>query len=187
MSIKKGDIYYASLGNDSVGSEQNGVRPVVILQNNIGNKFSPTVIIAPITSKINTKAKLPTHVFIRSLKNGLTQNSLILTEQIQTIDKSRLKSYIGALNSLEITEVNKALIISLGIRITNVNSNYSEYQILTKNQISSYGAVTLNRLKNSGNTEITEKLFKSYMLTLLDLHEAWEIELIYSNLINSIE
>ena len=98
MEIKRGDLYYAALDETYVGSEQTGVRPVVILQNNIGNEHSPTVIIAPITSKVNSKSIIPTHVYIKGYKDRLKQNSLVLTEQIRAIDKSRLKYYIGALD-----------------------------------------------------------------------------------------
>lgn len=98
MNIKRGDLFYAALDETYVGSEQTGVRPVVIIQNDIGNEYSPTVIIAPITSKVNSKSIIPTHVFIKGYKNRLKQNSLILTEQVRAIDKSRLKYYIGTLD-----------------------------------------------------------------------------------------
>ena len=113
-TINKGDIYYASL-DPIVGSEQNGTRPVVIIQNDIGNKYSPTVIVAAITSQIN-KAKLPTHIEIDSKDCGLKNNSVILTEQIRTIDKSRLKEKIGHIddNSV-INEINNALGVSFGL------------------------------------------------------------------------
>ena len=80
MEIKRGDLFYAALDETYVGSEQTGVRPVVIVQNDIGNEYSPTVIVAPITSKVNSKAIIPTHVYIKGYKNRLKQNSLILTE-----------------------------------------------------------------------------------------------------------
>ena len=115
--MNRGDIYYTDL-NRTIGSEQAGLRPVVILQNDTGNEYSPTVIVAPITSKINSKALIPTHVFIKPLKNnGLKQNSIVLTEQIRTIDKMRLDYYIGKLNDIELHSIDKALIISLGIDI----------------------------------------------------------------------
>ena len=115
MNIKRGDLFYAALDETYVGSEQTGVRPVVIIQNDIGNEYSPTVIIAPITSKVNSKSIIPTHVFIKGYKNRLKQNSLILTEQVRAIDKSRLKYYIGTLDLGELRRVDKSLIISLGI------------------------------------------------------------------------
>ena len=96
LDIKRGDLFYADL-SPVIGSEQGGVRPVLIIQNNIGNKYSPTVIIAAITSQIN-KAKLPTHIEIGSDDNGLKSDSVVLTEQIRTIDKSRLKEKIRSYN-----------------------------------------------------------------------------------------
>ena len=120
MGIKRGDLYYAALDETYVGSEQTGVRPVVILQNNLGNEHSPTVIVAPITSKVSSKSIIPTHVYIKGYKNRLKQNSLILTEQIRAIDKKRLKYYIGALDAGELRTVDKALIISLGIDLDKI-------------------------------------------------------------------
>ena len=120
MEIKRGDLFYAALDETYVGSEQTGVRPVVILQNNIGNEYSPTVIVAPITSKVNSKSIIPTHVYIKGYKNRLKQNSLILTEQIRAIDKQRLRYYIGALDIGELRKVDKALIISLGIDLERI-------------------------------------------------------------------
>ena len=92
LTIKRGDIYYAEL-NPVIGSEQGGTRPVLIISNDIGNKHSPTVIIAPITSRIHTKAKIPTHTLIKDF-DGLDKNSIILFEQIRTIDKQRLREYL---------------------------------------------------------------------------------------------
>lgn len=105
--IKKGDIYYASL-NPAIGSEQKGERPVVVLQNDCGNKYSPTVIVAPLT-KIIKKEKLPTHIFIHS-NDFLRYNSLILLEQIRVIDKSRIISYMGSLLDYQLDKVNRALV-----------------------------------------------------------------------------
>ena len=111
--IKKGDIYYASL-NPIIGSEQSGNRPVVIVQNNIGNKYSPTVLIAPITSKVNSKPNLPTHVIIK--KNGkITHDSIILIEQIRVIDKQRLQEYLCKIEPEKIDEINKAMIEAFDI------------------------------------------------------------------------
>lgn len=110
--ISRGDIYYSQLG-DNYGHEQGGVRPVLIIQNNIGNLQSPTVIVAPITSRIK-KSTLPTHVYI-SERAKLEKNSVILLEQIRTIDKSRLKEYLCKLQSDEIEAVNKAISVSLGV------------------------------------------------------------------------
>ena len=109
----RGDLYYADLGS-GIGSEQKGNRPVVIIQNNVGNKHSPTVIIAAITSKANIKAKLPTHYYLDA-GNGLAQPSLVLLEQIRTVDKRRLSDYIGRLNETHIRGINHALAISIGL------------------------------------------------------------------------
>lgn len=113
MIVKRGDIYYADL-SPVVGSEQGGIRPVLIVQNDIGNKFSPTVIAAAITSQIN-KAKMPTHIEIDARDYGLAKDSVILLEQIRTIDKRRLKEKIGRLDEMLMEKVNDALIISFGL------------------------------------------------------------------------
>ena len=113
MIVKRGDIYYADL-SPVVGSEQGGVRPVLIVQNNVGNKFSPTVIAAAITSQIN-KAKMPTHIEIGAADYGVSKDSVILLEQVRTIDKKRLKERIGHLNENLMNRVNEAIEISLGL------------------------------------------------------------------------
>ncbi|GAV26478.1 mRNA interferase PemK [Carboxydothermus islandicus] len=113
MEIRRGDIFYANL-SPVIGSEQGGTRPVLILQNDIGNLYSPTTIIAAITSQIN-KAKLPTHVEISAEESGLEKDSVILLEQIRTIDKSRLKEKVSSLNKELMRKVNQALEISLGL------------------------------------------------------------------------
>ena len=112
MDIKRGELYYADL-SPVVGSEQGGVRPVLVVQNDVGNKYSPTVIAAAVTSKIN-KAKLPTHIELPSNSYGLQKDSVILLEQIRTLDKRRLKERIGELNGTTMTRVDKAILISLG-------------------------------------------------------------------------
>lgn len=112
MTIKRGELYYADL-SPVVGSEQGGIRPVLVVQNDIGNKYSPTVIAAAVTSKIN-KAKLPTHIELSSNMYGLQKDSVILLEQIRTLDKRRLKERIGELNETTMTKVDKAILISLG-------------------------------------------------------------------------
>ena len=111
MQIKRGDIFYADL-SPVVGSEQGGVRPVMIIQNDVGNRHSPTVICAAITSKMN-KAKLPTHVEIDASKYQLVKNSVVLLEQIRTIDKQRLKDYICHVDKKMLVQVEEALKISL--------------------------------------------------------------------------
>lgn len=113
MIIRKGDIYYADL-SPVVGSEQGGVRPVLVVQNDIGNRYSPTIIIAAITSQIN-KAKLPTHVEIKGDDYGLSKDSVLLLEQIRTIDKRRLGEKIGHVEDDIIERVDDALRISLGL------------------------------------------------------------------------
>lgn len=112
MNIKRGELYYADL-SPVVGSEQGGVRPVLVVQNDVGNKYSPTVIAAAVTSKIN-KAKLPTHIELPSASYGLARDSVILLEQIRTLDKRRLKERIGELNEVTMSKVDRAILISLG-------------------------------------------------------------------------
>ena len=113
MTIRRGDIYYADL-RPVVGSEQGGIRPVLIIQNDVGNAHSPTVICAAITSRMN-KAKLPTHVELQATQGGLSKNSVVLLEQLRTIDKQRLKERIGSLSSEKLPVVDEALSVSLGI------------------------------------------------------------------------
>ena len=112
--VRKGDIFYADL-SPVIGSEQGGMRPVVILQNDVGNRFSQTTIVAMITSKI-TKAKMPTHINIDSEQYGLNKKSTILVEQIRTIDKRRIKEKLGKLNQEDIKKIDKAILISFGIK-----------------------------------------------------------------------
>ncbi|HLS36581.1 MAG TPA: type II toxin-antitoxin system PemK/MazF family toxin [Bacillota bacterium] len=114
MLMKRGDVYFADL-SPVVGSEQGGVRPVLILQNNIGNRFSPTVIVAAITAQIQ-KAKLPTHVEIDAKKYGFERNSVILLEQIRTLDKQRLTDKITQLDDKMMEKIDNALEISLGLK-----------------------------------------------------------------------
>ena len=113
MKVLRGDIYYADL-SPVIGSEQGGVRPVLIVQNDIGNQFSPTVIVAAITSRM-TKSQLPTHVLIGGEPSGLHKGSVVLLEQVRTIDRSRLKEYIGHLEPEIMTVVNWAIAVSFGI------------------------------------------------------------------------
>jgi len=111
--IKRGDIFYADL-SPVVGSEQGGIRPVLVVQNDIGNKYSPTVIAAAITSQIN-KAKLPTHIEISAQEYGLAKDSVILLEQIRTIDKQRIREKIGHLDDELMCFVNEAIQVSFGL------------------------------------------------------------------------
>ena len=114
MVVKRGDMFYADL-SPVVGSEQGGIRPVLIIQNNIGNKYSPTVIAAAITSQ-TSKTRLPTHIEIDSDKCGLKNDSVVLAEQIRTIDKSRLKEKIGHIEDENVmSKINNALGVSFGL------------------------------------------------------------------------
>ena len=113
MMVRRGDIYYADL-SPVVGSEQGGVRPVLIIQNDIGNRFSPTVIAAAITSQ-RSKANLPTHILIDASTTGLSKDSIVLLEQVRTIDKHRLKERMGRLDRQAMSMVDQALSISFGL------------------------------------------------------------------------
>lgn len=113
MRVKRGDIYYADL-SPVVGSEQGGIRPVLIIQNDVGNRYSPTVICAAITSRMN-KAKLPTHIEIDSRRCQIMKDSVILLEQIRTIDKQRLKDMIGHLDKERMRSVDEAIRVSLAL------------------------------------------------------------------------
>lgn len=121
--VKRGDIFYADL-SPVVGSEQGGIRPVIIIQNDIGNRYSPTVIVAAITSQIN-KAKLPTHVEISSEEYGLNKDSVVLLEQVRTLDKRRLKEKIGRMTDEDMEKVDIALRISLDLKVKNINWRYN--------------------------------------------------------------
>lgn len=112
MNIKRGDVYYADL-SPIVGSEQGGVRPVLVLQNDIGNRYSPTVIVSAITSQIN-KNKLPTHIALAQ-SSGLSRDSVVLLEQIRTIDKQRLREKIGRVDDDTMRKINQALSVSFGM------------------------------------------------------------------------
>lgn len=111
--IKRGDLYYADL-RPIIGSEQGGVRPVLIIQNNVGNHYSPTVIAASITSR-KRKHRMPTHVFLPVGTRGLRSDSIVLLEQVRTIDRTRLGEYIGRLDATAMEAVDAALAVSVGI------------------------------------------------------------------------
>lgn len=113
MTIKRGDIFYADL-SPVVGSEQGGLRPVLIVQNDVGNRYSPTVIAAAITSRLG-KAKLPTHIDVYAERFGLVKDSVILLEQIRTIDKTRLREKMGHIDDVLMQRVNNAITISFGL------------------------------------------------------------------------
>ena len=112
-SVRRGDIFYADL-SPVVGSEQGGVRPVLIIQNDMGNRHSPTVIAAAITSQMN-KAKLPTHIELVGQDCGLTKDSIVLLEQIRTLDKRRLREHMGRLDGALMDEVDRAIAVSFGL------------------------------------------------------------------------
>lgn len=113
MIVKRGDIYYADL-SPVIGSEQGGVRPILVIQNDVGNKYSPTIIVAAITSQIN-KARLPTHIEITAPDYGLPKDSVVLLEQIRTIDKKRLREKIGKFDDELMRSIDDALKISVGL------------------------------------------------------------------------
>ena len=113
MTIKRGDIFYADL-SPVVGSEQGGLRPVLIVQNDVGNRYSPTVIAAAITSRLG-KAKIPTHIDVYAERFGLVKDSVILLEQIRTIDKTRLREKMGHIDDVLMQKVNNAITISFGL------------------------------------------------------------------------
>ncbi len=113
MMIKRGDIYYADL-SPVVGSEQGGIRPVLIVQNDVGNKYSPTVIAAAITSQ-KYKNSLPTHIRVNADGCGLAKDSIVLLEQVRTLDKKRLKERMGNLDDIDMDRIDKALSVSFGL------------------------------------------------------------------------
>ncbi len=139
---------------------------------------------------------MPTHIFIKGDAKRLPKNSLILLEQIRVIDKERLRYYIGTLNSKEMQEVDKGIIISLGIDIDKATKDESYFErialekeekteFITRKQVASYGIVARENLKSSGNLKITSKLFGNYILTLMELHSPVEIEKLADEIINN--
>lgn len=125
MSVKRGDIYYADL-SPVVGSEQGGMRPVLIIQNDVGNRYSPTVIAAAITSRMG-KTRLPTHIDIYAEKAGLAKDSVVLLEQIRTLDKRRLKEKMGHLDEKMMNEINSAIAVSFGLFEGNADRSRAAY------------------------------------------------------------
>ena len=130
MSVKRGDIFYADL-SPVVGSEQGGMRPVLIIQNDVGNRYSPTVIAAAITSKMG-KTRLPTHIDIYADKAGLAKNSVVLLEQVRTLDKRRLKEKMGHLDESAMSEINNAIAVSFGLGATLSAREYSSAYTVTE-------------------------------------------------------
>ena len=136
MSVKRGDIFYADL-SPVVGSEQGGMRPVLIIQNDVGNRYSPTVIAAAITSKMG-KTRLPTHIDIYADKAGLAKNSVVLLEQVRTLDKRRLKEKMGHLDESAMNEINAAIAVSFGLGETVPSREYSSaYTVTEENAVAS--------------------------------------------------
>ena len=124
MMIKRGDIYYADL-SPVIGSEQGGVRPVLIIQNDVGNRHSPTVIAAAITSR-QDKNRLPTHIGVRADRCGLSRDSIVLTEQIRTLDKRRLREKAGCIPPDDMRRVDEALGVSMGLQSQNIHHHSAE-------------------------------------------------------------
>ena len=131
MTVKRGDIYYADL-SPVIGSEQGGLRPVLIIQNDVGNRYSPTVIAAAITSRMG-KTRLPTHIDIYAEKAGLAKDSVILLEQIRTLDKQRLKEKMGHLDDGMMNEVNNAIAVSFGLG-GNATATATDYTEISKGE-----------------------------------------------------
>ncbi len=140
MEVRRGDIFYADL-SPVVGSEQGGVRPVLIVQNDVGNRFSPTVIAAAITSQ-KDKARLPTHIQLNSAGSGLAKDSIVLLEQIRTIDKRRLKERMGRLDEESMSKVDAALQVSFGL---NMNANRRPTRTGATNRAETNRAEVTNR------------------------------------------
>ena len=147
MSVKRGDIYYADL-SPVVGSEQGGMRPVLIIQNDVGNRYSPTVIAAAITSRMG-KSRLPTHIDIYADRAGLSKDSVVLLEQIRTLDKRRLKEKMGHLDEGMMTEVNNAIAVSFGL-----SENVGERQISA--YVEQSGAVAMSNMPGSEGVDRAE-------------------------------
>lgn len=120
--IVRGDLYYADL-TPVIGSEQGGIRPVVVIQNDMGNRYSPTIIVAAITSR-NTKANLPTHVAIPRIVSGLKCDSTVLMEQVRTIDRERIREYIGHLNDSWMSRIDQSLCVSMGLNYLIANMEF---------------------------------------------------------------
>lgn len=185
MKYNKGNIFIADLGK-AKGSEQFGKRPVVVIQNDTGNTYSPTLIIAPITSRVDLKAKLPTHVFIPKYKNILEQDSLILAEQITTIDKERILEYVGSLDEDLQLKLDASLLISLGINVNKVNKVYNEFKRTkeyleladkdyTNFDVVVTALVAYDNMQHSGNFNANLKEISNYMKMLVNKFSKEEI------------
>lgn len=159
--IKKGDIYYASL-NPIVGCEQNGTRPVVIVQNDLANKCSPVVLIAPITSKVNSKPKLKTHVYLEKDKK-ITYDSIVLMEQIRVLDKSRLGSFLCSLNKEKLQEIDKALICSFQIDIASYIDNLIKKEGEKMNETMIYTVQEVAKIIHTSPNYVYKLIEKGYL------------------------
>lgn len=178
---KRGQIFNADMGVN-IGSEQSGFRPVLIIQNDVGNKYSPTVIVASITSKI--KNNMPTHVQLID-REGLDYNSVVMLEQVRTIDKIRLRKYIGMLNKKEMEQINKCLNISLALEETKLNKRQQEEFQHIQNELERIDNIICWWIGRGGNlssipTEMTEfnLRFKefSYWVNKYNLSETYDIK-----------
>ena len=171
-NVYRGDIYYADF-DGAIGSEQKGIRPVLVLQNDIGNKYSPTTIVAPITT-VEVKAKMPTHIFVKANQYGLKDDSYILMEQLRVIDKSRIKDYIGRINYEQMKEIEKAFLIAIGMKSTKVKvlsiAEVKEKE-MTEDEMISYLKLAFYNLKHSGNTYLSVGLIIDYMYELMRIHD----------------
>lgn len=161
LNIRRGDIYYADL-SPVVGSEQGGLRPVLIVQNDVGNRYSPTVIAAAITSKLD-KARLPTHIDVYADEVGLSKDSVILLEQIRTLDKKRLKEKMGHLDDGSMRAVNSAIAVSFGLSENeaalssgNITSDYREIASVPNmvNTVASVNSATISKKNNMQTSSI---------------------------------
>lgn len=180
-TYKRGQIFNADMGVN-IGSEQSGFRPVVIIQNNIGNKYSPTVIVASITSKI--KNNMPTHIELVD-KDGLDKDSVVMLEQLRTIDKRRLKRYIGMLNDEEMAQVNKSLMISLALEETKLNKRQQEEFKHIKDELESKDNIICWWINRGGDlasipTDVMEFNMRlkefNYWVNKYNLNETYEIK-----------
>lgn len=147
----RGDMFYADLG-EGIGSEQKGYRPVIIIQNNMGNKYSATVVVAAISSKMGAKARLPVHCYLKAAY-GLQRPSVVLLEQIRTIDKRRLDTYIGRLPAHQMRRVDQALAISVGLRNAAQIRNMVSLCNTCVNSYLNVGVFSLRRIKSKEVTK----------------------------------
>jgi len=161
VTVRRGDLYYADLSNATIGSEQGGTRPVLIIQNDMGNRHSPTVIVAAITSQ--NKRGLPTHIELLDESFGLSKNSTIMLEQVRTIDKARLRDKIGHLDKEIMDKVDKAIFISFGIDTDLANRDVAEDVESLTATFEQEESVNIRRRKTmrKHKGDLTKKLFKN--------------------------